>query len=234
MTDLPGTYFEDAQGRFVPEHMIRPHERQRDALVRELIGRCEATAASLAETKAALLADVAAHCSLVAEQYGVAMTGDTGNVSLVSYDGRLKVERATADRITIGEEIQPAQALIGQILDEIDHPIARQIAERAFRRDRKTGELSAARLVDLVSLDIDDDRWRRAVLAIREAMRSSGTTVYFRAYRRPRADAQWEQIPLDFSAIVPSPPKPRPAPPPAVVAPVGAEAAFRRGQEGQP
>jgi len=200
---IPG-YREDAQGRLVPEHMIRPHELQRDALVQELIARVEATAASLAATKAALLGDIAAHCALVAEQYGVAMAGDTGNVSLVSYDGRLKVERATADRITIGEEIQSAQALIGQILDEIDHPIARQIADRAFRRDRKTGELSAARLVDLVSLDIDDDRWRRAVLAIRDAMRATGTAVYFRAYRRPRADAQWEQIPLDFSAIRPA------------------------------
>jgi hypothetical protein len=216
--EIPAGYLEDAQGRLVPERLIRPHERQRDALVRELISRCEATAASLAATKAALLADVAAHCALVAERYGVATAGDAGNVSLVSYDGRLKVERASADRITIGEEIQPAQALIGQILDEIDHPIARQIAERAFRRDRKTGELSAARLVDLVSLDIDDDRWRRAVLAIREAMRATGTTVYFRAYRRERSDAPWEQIPLDFSAI----------------APVAAGAPLPRGQEAQP
>lgn len=202
---IPDGYLQDAQGRLVPLANIRPHELQRDQLVRDLVGRVLATQAQLAILKRDLLADVAAHIQLVAEGYGVQVSGTTGSLSLTSFDGRLKIERDQADRVQVGEQIQAAEALIREILDEILEPTARAIVDRAFRRNRKTGELSVARLVDLVSVEIDDDRWRRAVQAIRDSLQAVGTVTYFRAYQRQSADEAWEQIPLDFSAIRPAP-----------------------------
>jgi 8-oxo-dGTP pyrophosphatase MutT (NUDIX family) len=115
-----------------------------------------------------------------------------------------------------------AEALIREILDEIADPAARAIADRAFRRHPKTGELSASRLVDLVTVEIADPRWQRATQAIRESLRVAGTATYFRAYRRERADKPWEQVVIDFSGIAPAAPRVRPAPPVNAV------------QEGQP
>jgi hypothetical protein len=194
---------EDSKGRLVPLTNVRPHDLQRDELVRDLVARCEAHRAEAADLKARLLDDIAAHIQLVAEKYDVQITGKAGNVSLVSYDGRLKVERVTAERISVGEQIQAAEHLVRQILDEIEEPTARAIVDRAFRRDRKTGELSASRLIDLIAVDIDDERWRRAVQAIRDALQTSGTATYFRAYRRDDQNAPWQQIAIDFSAVAP-------------------------------
>lgn len=203
---IPPGYLEDAQGRLVPEKMVRPHELQRDALVRDLVGRIEAARAQMAILKRDLLADVAAHIQLIAEAYDVKISGTNGNVSLASYDGRLKIERDIAERIQIGEQIQAAEELIREILDEIADPTAKAIVDRAFRRNRKTGELSPARLVDLISVQVDDERWERAVAAIRDAIQTVGTVTYFRAYRRDEPDQPWQMIPLDFSAIAPAPP----------------------------
>lgn len=201
---IPEGYLEDAQGRLVPLANVPPHEVQRDAMVRELVARVEAAQALLAVIKRDLLGDVAAHIQLVAEKYGVTITGRNGSVTLTSYDGRMKIERSVDDRIEVGEQIHAAEELIRQILDEIADPTAKAIVDRAFRRNRKTGELSVSRLIDLVSVEIDDDRWRRAVSAIRDALRTTGTVTYFRAYRRDEPNQPWRQIALDFSTIAPA------------------------------
>lgn len=203
---LPDGYIEDAQGRLVPLANLRPELVQADETVRDLAGRALAIQAQIAEVKRAFLDDIAAHCALVAERYGVALSGKDGNVVLTSYDGRFRVERVTADRLFIGEEILAAEQLIREMVDEIEDPVARTIVNRAFRRHRKTGELSFSRLVDLVAVEIDDPRWQQAVKAIREAMRTAGSVTYFRAYHRADPSAPWQQIQLDFSAIQPAVP----------------------------
>lgn len=210
---IPAGFREDARGNLVAERNIKPTDLLADQLVRDLVGRAQAAAAATADLKRDLLADVAAFASLVAADYGAVITGADGGVSLVTFDWRLKIERVTADRITVGPEILAAEQLVREILDEITDPVAKPIAARAFSRHRKTGELSASKLIQLAGIEIDDPRWRSAQQAIKDALQITGTVTYFRAYRRERADAQWEQIPLDFSAIAPSPPRPQPAPP---------------------
>lgn len=200
---IPEGYREDAQGRLIPESWLSEIERQRDDLIHELIARVEHAGQELAALKRSLFDDISAHIALASEKYGVKPGNRSflGDVSLVSFDGRLRIERVSAERVVIGEQIQAAEALVREIIDEISEPTAKVLVDRAFRRHRKTGELSVARLVDLASVEIDDERWRRAVQAIRDAIRTVSTVVYFRAYRRANAQSPWRQITLDFSAI---------------------------------
>lgn len=204
MNAIPQGYWQDSQGRLVPEANIRPIDLQRDTLVRDLVARVDRASTELSRLKRSLLDDISAHVALAAERYDVTISGAAGDMVLQSYDGLLKIERSVADRLVIGEEIRAAETLILEILDEIKDPTARAIVDRAFRRHRKTGELSVARLVDLAAVEIDDERWRIAVQAIREAIRATGTVVYFRAYRRANPTDRWIQIPLDFSSIAPA------------------------------
>jgi hypothetical protein len=111
---VPAGYLEDAQGRLVPLHMVRPVDLQRDEMVRDLAAKVKRVSADLARTKADLLDDVSAHIALTAERYGVRITGDGQNVVLMSYDGLLKIERSTSDRIVVGEEVHAAQELAAQ------------------------------------------------------------------------------------------------------------------------
>lgn len=206
---IPAGYREDAQGRLVPESTIPDHLLLRDGLVHELVQACREASAELATVKAQLLDRVAEHIALVAQDYGADISGRSGDVRLDSYDGRLRVERTSAQRTVVGEQIHAAEELVRQYLTAATAGASdglRAIVDRSFRRNPKTGELNVARLMDFVAIEIDDDRWREAQRAIRAALQSAGSVTYFRAYQRESPEAPWKQIPLDFSHIMPAPP----------------------------
>jgi len=87
----PPGFREDHRGRWIPEAQIRPIDQARDALVLEIVRGARAQSAALAAFKRRVFDDIAAFVQLSAEQYGVFLGGDKGNVSLTSFDGRYKV-----------------------------------------------------------------------------------------------------------------------------------------------
>ncbi len=149
---------------------------------------------------------VAEHVALVAQDYGADISGAGGDVRLQSYDGKLMIERTTADRVTVGEQIHAAESLVREYLADATReatPALVAIVDRAFRRNAKTGQLNVARLLDFVAVRIDDPRWRQAQMAIRDSLRADSSVTYFRAYERDDATRPWRQIPLDFSRLGP-------------------------------
>jgi len=201
---IPEGYLEDNERRLVPVDTIRAERLLEHEVVTDLCDQFEALARQVAEVKGAVAGQIAGYLALLAGTYGVETDGGAGGVTLVSFDGRKKVERVSADSVSIGPEIVAAEALVREIVDEIQEPTARAIANRAFRRHRTTGELSVSRLVDLANAPVEDPRWERAAQAIKDALRTVGKTTYFRAYRRAQADQPWEQIVPDFSRVAPA------------------------------
>ena len=51
----------------------------------------------------------------------------------------------------------------------------------------------------LLRLEIEDPRWRRAMQAIRDAMRIVGSKTYVRCYHRTSFEAPWEAITIDLA-----------------------------------
>lgn len=203
---MPG-YLADEQGRLVPEANIPDAVRLRNDLVCELVGEVRQASAQLATLKARLLGKVAEHIALIATEYGVAISGANGSCSLASFDGTLKIERTSADRVAVGEQIHAAEALVREYLADATReaaPALVAIVDRAFRRHPKTGNLNVARLLDFVAVKIDDPRWQQAQRAIRDSLHQAGSVTYFRAYARADASEPWRQIPLDFSTIAPA------------------------------
>jgi hypothetical protein len=199
-------YLLDAHGRLVQKTNINDADLLRNDLVCELVAEVQDIATSLAHLKADLLERVAEHIALVASTYGVDIAGNAGAVRLVSYDGRFKIERTSADRVVVGEQIHAAEALVRNYLAEATReaaPALIAIVDRAFRRNGKTGQLNVARLLDFVAVRIDDPRWQQAQQAIRDSLQTQESVTYFRAYQRADVTQPWQQIPLDFSHIVP-------------------------------
>lgn len=199
----------DAQGRLVPIPNIPEVERLRDELVHDLVEDMRLLSGELAILKAELLDRLAEHIALVASEYDIAITGKHGNVVLVSYDGRRKIERVSADRVVVGEQIHAAEGLVRAYLAEATRdatPALVAIVDRAFRRHPKTGQLNVARLLDFIAVRIDDPRWRSAQSAIRDSLQAQGSVTYFRAYERDDASQPWRQVVMDFSAIAPAAP----------------------------
>jgi hypothetical protein len=201
--EIPPGHVLDGRGVWVRPERLTEVDALRDQAVRALVARCEAASRGLAELKAALFADLAAHVQLVGEAHGVRLTGRSGNVVLISTDGLMRVERILAPRMRVGVDVLAAEEIVGRMLTDLlrdADPTVRALVDGMFARDR-LGRIAPSRLLEFIRLDLDDPRWRRAQAAVRHALESDGEALYFRAYTRANVYQPWEPIPLDFSRI---------------------------------
>lgn len=200
---IPAGYRQDAQGRLVHESMIKPIDQERDRLVRELVREAMDLNERLAQFKARAFGDVRAFIEMSVEEYGTRLGGKKGNVSLLSFDGRYKLQIAVQDSISFDERLQAARALIDECLAEWTEgarPEVVTLVNDAFRTDTK-GEIRTARVLALRRLAIADERWQRAMAAIGEACQVTSSKEYLRLYERIGDTDQYRPISLDIAAI---------------------------------
>jgi hypothetical protein len=202
-TSIPKGFMEDAKGRLVPEDLIKPIDKARDELVLELVTRAKTLQIGLIQYKAAAFGDIDAFVEMSGEEYGVKLGGKKGNVSLLSFDGRYKVQRAIQESISFDERLQAAKSLIDQCLHDWTEnlgPEIRAIIGEAFRVDTK-GEIRTARVLALRRLEISDGRWQKAMQAISEACQVTGSKSYIRLYERVGNSDQYQAISLDLAGV---------------------------------
>ncbi len=202
-TQIPEGYRQDAQKRLVLESMIKPIDLERDRLVRQLVDRASELNSELADFKAMAFGDIEAFVDLSAEQYNAKLGGKKGNVSLMSFDGRFKVQRAIQESIQFDERLQAARALIDECLIEWTvgaRPEVVTLVNDAFRVDQN-GEIRTARVLALRRLEIQDERWQRAMLAIAEACQVIGSKAYIRIYERVGDTDQFRPISLNLAEL---------------------------------
>ncbi|WP_035384009.1 DUF3164 family protein [Ferriphaselus sp. R-1] len=200
---IPEGYMQDAKGALWPKDTVREIDLVRDELVREIVGKAKAQSEALAQFKAGVFGDIEAFIQLSGEKYGVKMGGIKGNVSLLSFDGRFKVQRAVAESLTFDERLQVAKELIDQCIHEWSQGSRseiRALINDAFQVD-KEGRVNSARILSLRRLDIKDEKWNRAMLAIGESIQVAGSKTYFRVYERVGDTDQYRPISLDIAAV---------------------------------
>lgn len=200
---VPAGFWQDAQGRMVPESLIKPIDMERDRLVRHLVDRASELSAKLADFKAVAFGDIEAFIELSAEQYDIKLGGKKGNVTLYSFDGRFKIQRSVQESIAFDERLQAARALIDECLRDWTQgarPEVATLANDAFRTDSQ-GEIRTARVLALRRLDIKDERWKRAMQAIGEACQVVGSKSYIRVYERIGDSDQYRAISLDIAGV---------------------------------
>lgn len=201
--EQPQGYRRNSAGHLVPEELIKDIDITRDELVREIIADAKEMQAQLAALKARAMADVFAFVDLSAEKYGIKLGGEKGNITLMSYDGKYKIQIAVSERLVFDERLVAAKALIDQCIHRWAEGAATEIkalVEHAFQTD-KEGKISTSRVLGLTQLKIDDETWKQAMEALRDSMQVAGTTTYIRLYQRRGATQQYEQIVLDWAAV---------------------------------
>jgi hypothetical protein len=185
-TTAPDGYWVDAKGVLTPEGLIKDIDKSRDALVGEIILKAISLNKVMAEFKQSTFADIAAFVDLSANEYNVKLGGKKGNVTLYTFDGRYKIQRAMADRLAFDERLQAAKALIDECLTDWTEgakPELQVLINRAFSTD-KEGEVSTSAVLALRRYDIADTRWQLAMKAIGEALQVIGSSAYVRIYER--------------------------------------------------
>lgn len=201
MSTAPEGYMTNSSGHLVPVETVSPIDKHRDEFVREIVAKARELNEAIARFKTGTMADIGAFIELSGEKYGAKVGGKKGNVSLTTFDGQYKVQRAIAEHIVFDERIQVAKELI----DECIHRWAsgsgaeiRSLVEYAFQVD-KQGNINTSRIFGLMRLDIKDAQWQSAMTALKDSIQIAGSKSYLRIYERVGED--YRPIPLDIAAV---------------------------------
>lgn len=201
-SSVPG-YWEDAQGNLIPEKKVKPKHKAEDKLVRELFDAALAQYAAMRELRGRIFGEVDEFMELLRESYGVeGRGGKKGNLELTTYNGEFKVKVQVSDRLTLGEEVLPAQELVEACVADWSQGASDNLVSlvrKAFQAD-DSGALNIKRLLSLRDLEINDPRWQRAMEALNDAIHVSSSKRLARFYRR-NAEGGYEPVPLDMSKM---------------------------------
>ncbi len=194
-------YWRDAKGNLTPAELVKEIDKARDALVHEWVERARDLSKAISHFKEGIFGDVQAFIELSAEKYGAKVGGNKGNVTLFSYDGKYKIQRAINESLQFDERIQAAKVLIDECLNEWSEgsrPELKALIERAFNVD-KEGNLNTSRILGLRRVEIQDSRWQNAMQAISESVQVVSSKAYVRLYERVGETDQYVPIALDVA-----------------------------------
>jgi len=191
----------NAKGNLEPESVIKPQHLLEDETVRKIVGYAQDLSEQIARFKGHSFEDIGLFMSLLQGEYSETRGGQKGNMTFMSHDGLLKVTVQVADNVVFGPELHVAKVLIDECIIEWSENAREElkaIVLDAFDTD-KEGKISQTKIFGLLRLDIADERWKRAMEAIRDAMRVVGSKTYLRAYRREGFDGPWKAITIDLA-----------------------------------
>ncbi|HIF5498294.1 TPA: DUF3164 family protein [Pasteurella multocida] len=197
------TYWRDATGALTPDNLVRDIDKERDELVQAWATKAKALNRDIGVFKDGIFGDIGAFIELSAEKYGAKVGGNKGNVTLFSYDGRYKIQRAINESLQFDERIQAAKVLIDECLNEWSEgsrPELKALIERAFNVD-KEGNLNTSRILGLRRVEIQDPRWLRAMQAISESVQVVSSKAYVRMYERVGDSDKYVPIALDVAGV---------------------------------
>ena len=200
---IPEGYMEDMKGRLVPLDRVDEIDQTRDSLVREIVENAQKTREVLKGFKTKAMEDTQAFVELSGEQYGIKLGGKKGNVTLHSYDGRYRLERAMSDYIVFDERLQVAKKLIDECIlfwTDGTRTEVKALVEHAFKTNSE-GKVSTHKVLGLRQLKMNHEKWDMAMNAIAASMKVVETKAYLRIYERDENTGAYNPISLALSAV---------------------------------
>ena len=200
---VPKGYLMDSKCRMVPESMIKDHQKMEDDVVKKIMGYAVDLSDQIARFHAKTFSDMGTFMDLLEEKYGMTKGGKKGNVTFSSFDGCMRVQINIQDHLEFGPELQIAKGLIDECIAEWSSEMSDKIAalvNHAFNVD-KAGQVNREALFSLRRLEIDDPKWRRAVAAINDSIRTVGSKAYIRFHRRASPEDAWKAVTIDLAKV---------------------------------
>lgn len=194
-------FMEDAKGHLVPEANIKPADKLQDQTVRKILQFATDLNGQLVRFRSHTMTDLGTLDALLAEKYEAKIGGPKGNRTYQTIDGLMKVTVQVSDFQTFGPELQAAKALVDECLREWSadsRPELQTVVTRAFDVDNE-GQINKANLFRLFTWEISDDRWQRAMQAIRDSMRVTSSKEYVRFYQRKTRLDDWQAVTIDLA-----------------------------------
>ncbi|GAB0057442.1 hypothetical protein SIID45300_01770 [Candidatus Magnetaquicoccaceae bacterium FCR-1] len=199
---IPDGFWQDPQGRLIPASMVKPIDQLRDQTVRKLVQAAMDLNEDMAEFKSMAFDEVSAFIAISASDHGVSVGGLKGNVTLTTYDGQYRVQRAFSAVLVFDEQVQIAKSLVDECIKgwtSASHPAVQALINEVFRADAQ-GELPVNKVYELRRLQIDDEKWQKAMQILTDSIRVDHTRSYLRFYQRTD-EGEFVPIPLDLATV---------------------------------
>lgn len=202
MTNQTETLHRNSQGHLVPESLIKTIDLLRNEVVLKQVNAAKELQLVMLAAKVQMQQDITDYLDLSASEYGVNYGGAKGNVTLTSFDGQFKVERAIGEHRIFDERIQAAKAQIDGCIERWskgsnDKIVA--LVDHAFRVN-KQGRIDVNQVLSLRQLAIEDSDWQDAMQAIADAITTVSKTEYIRLYQR-QPSGKYQAISLDWAKL---------------------------------
>lgn len=200
---IPAGYWKDANDALIPVSKIKPIDKERHAVVTQLCEQAEAQSSAIFGFKLTSMTAVDDFVEHSLAAYGVKQGGKKGNVTLVSFDGRYKIERRMQDTIAFDERLQAAKALIDECIHgwgKGSQAEMKVLVNDAFQVDQ-AGRISTGRVLGLRRHNFAAEKWQQAMQAISDSIRVVSTKPYIRFYKRDDVTGAYMPINLDVAAL---------------------------------
>ncbi|PCI03874.1 MAG: sulfate transporter [Hyphomicrobiales bacterium] len=194
-------YMENARGDLIPLAMVPDAKIMEDDTVRNMLAYAIDLNAQLRRFLKHCMDDIGAYQVLLEEKYDAKLGGPKGNMTLTSFDGCMKVSVNVANLLRFGPELVVAKKIVMECMDDWTGEMrdeALAIISIAFNQDRD-GQFNRTEIFKLLQLKITDERWVRAMDAIRDAIFIIGTKSYVRFHMRDDPKGKWNVISIDLA-----------------------------------
>ncbi|MDO5770385.1 MAG: DUF3164 family protein, partial [Psychrobacter sp.] len=98
-TQVPAGYMQNAKGHLIPIDKVKEVDKLRDEVVIDIVTIAKALSEHMTKTKSHIFADFNDFVAVSAQEYDTKVGGEKGNTSLMSYDGKYKVQMAVAENL---------------------------------------------------------------------------------------------------------------------------------------
>ncbi len=199
----PNTLITRTDGSTIAYGKLSP----RDQLAHEYL--CEFLPAALTlrdrlkAFKLAAVGELMAHRKMMMDDFGVAVGGEGGNITIRSADGRSMVKFTVQKAVSFGPELEAAKALIFECLNDWASSAGdelREIVTGVFSLNSK-GRIDTQGILNLRKMNITDERWLRAMDAIDEAIRRDSSASYINFFEVDLETGSENRIPLDIAKL---------------------------------
>ena len=199
----PAGYWRDANDALIPVGKIKPIDKDRDQVVRQLCEQAKKASAALMAFKLTAMQAVTEFVERSLAEYDAKHGGKKGNITLFCFDGQFKIVRAMQENLVFDERLQVAQSLIAECIgtwSKGSNDNIKVLVNQAFQVDR-AGKINTGRVLGLRSLKITDEKWLKAMAAISDSTRTISTKAHIRFYERDEASGEYLAITLDVASV---------------------------------
>ena len=196
-------FYEDSEGRMVPEDLMKPQDIVRDDLVEDLATKYLECLENVRKVKAEMERRIDEYRNTVLLQFGIeSKHTNSPSITLNSFDGKYRITITGNTVIEFNENVTAAKAKFDEYLaDQLKSSEAsaglKALVESAFRI--KQGQMDVKSILALTRINIPDEKFQEAVNIIKASIVTRTTNPSLRVY--VKGDKGYELQELKFSTL---------------------------------